>query len=226
MSRDRWAALAQIMIAAVGVIGVLVAWGEKRRDHVGEYYALLAASGVALLGAVLVPAWVRHAFAATVTAAGFVTAGVFAAVVDHRTPNAVTLLTDSMSRDRWGALAQIMIAAVGVIAVLVAWGEKRRDHVGEYYALLAAAAAGMMFFVQAGNLMTLFLGLEWFSIALYVLSALDTNRKASLEAGLKYLIVGSFGSAILLFGCALTYGATGQLGFVAIGHTEHAHDPL
>jgi NADH-quinone oxidoreductase subunit N len=188
--------------------------------------ALLAASGVALLGAVLVPAWFRHAFAATVTAAGFVTAGVFAAVVDHRTPNAIMLISDSMSRDRWAALAQIMIAAVGVIAVLVAWGEKRRDHVGEYYALLAAAAAGMMFFVQAGNLMTLFLGLEWFSIALYVLSALDTNRRASLEAGLKYLIVGSFGSAILLFGSALTYGATGQLGFVAIGQTPHAHDPL
>ncbi len=188
--------------------------------------ALLAASGIALLGAVLVPAWIRHAFAATVTGAGFVTAGVFAAVVDHRTPNAITLLTDSMSRDRWAALAQIMIAAVGVIAVLVAWGEKRRDHVGEYYALLAAAAGGMMFFVQAGNLMTLFLGLEWFSIALYVLTALDTNRKASLEAGLKYLIVGSFGSAILLFGSALTYGATGQLGFVAIGQTSHAHDPL
>ena len=187
---------------------------------------LLGASGIALLGAVLVPAWLRHAFAATVTGAGFVTAGVFAAVVDHRTPNAITLISDSMSRDRWAALAQIMIAGVGVIAVLVAWGEKRQDHVGEYYALLAAAAAGMMFFVQAGNLMTLFLGLEWFSIALYVLCALDTNRKASLEAGLKYLIVGSFGSAILLFGSALTYGATGQLGFVAIGQTPHAHDPM
>jgi NADH-quinone oxidoreductase subunit N len=188
--------------------------------------ALLGASGVALLGAVLVPAWLRHAFAAAVTAAGFVTGGVLAAVVDHRSPSPVALISDSMTRDRWAALAQIMIAGVGVIAVLIAWGEKRRDHVGEYYALLAAAAAGMMFFVQAGNLMTLFLGLEWFSIALYVLSALDTNRKRSLEAGLKYLIVGSFGSAILLFGCAMTYGATGQLGFLAIGQTSHPHDPL
>ena len=146
---------------------------------------------------------------------GFVVAGVFAAVVVHRTPHTITLISDSMTRDRWAGLAQIMIAAVGVIAVLVAWGEKRRNHVGEYYALIAAAGGGMMFFVQAGNLMTLFLGLEWFSIALYVLAAFDTNRRASLEAGLKYLIVGSFGSAILLFGSAMTYGATGQLGFVA-----------
>jgi NADH-quinone oxidoreductase subunit N len=84
----------------------------------------------------------------------------------------------------------------------------------------------MLFFVSAENLMTLFLGLEWFSIALYVLVALDTHRKESLEAGLKYLIVGSFGSAILLFGSALTYGATGELGFNAIREATGADDPL
>jgi NADH-quinone oxidoreductase subunit N len=188
--------------------------------------ALLGASGVTLLGAVLVPAWVRHTFSAVVAGAGFLTAGVLAAVVDHRTPSPVSLISESMTRDRWGALAQIVIAGVGAIAVLVAWGSKRRDHVGEYYALLTAAGAGMIFFVQAGNLMTLFLGLEWFSIALYVLSALDTSREGSLEAGLKYLIVGSFGSAILLFGATMTYGATGQLGLVSIGQTTHTHDPL
>ena len=110
----------------------------------------------------------------------------------------------------------MLVAGFGLAAVLVSWGDRRRDHVGEYYALLAAAGGGMAFFVSAGNLMTLFLGLEWFSIALYILVALDTHRKESLEAGLKYLIVGSFGSAILLFGSALTYGATGELGFNAI----------
>ena len=60
----------------------------------------------------------------------------------------------------------------------------------EYYALLATAGAGMCFFVQAHNLMTLFLGLEWFSIALYVLCAIDIELETSLESGLKYLIVG------------------------------------
>jgi NADH-quinone oxidoreductase subunit N len=92
--------------------------------------------------------------------------------------------------------------------------------------LLAAAGAGMLFFVQAGNLMTLFLVLEWFSISLYVLCALDTHRTQSLEAGLKYLIVGSFGSAILLFGSALVYGATGELGFDAIREAPGSDDPL
>ncbi len=84
----------------------------------------------------------------------------------------------------------------------------------------------MVFFASAANLMTMFLALEWFSISLYVLCALDTHRRESLEAGLKYLIVGSFGSGILLFGCALVYGATGELGFAAIREATGADDPL
>ena len=59
--------------------------------------------------------------------------------------------------------------------------------------------------------MTLFLGLEWFSIALYVLCAIDIDLVGSLEAGLKYLVIGAVGSATLLFGSALVYGATGEL---------------
>ena len=97
---------------------------------------------------------------------------------------------------------------------LISYGERmREENIAEYYALLAAAGAGMVFFVQASNLMTLFLGLEWFSIALYVLCAIDIDLVGSLEAGLKYLVIGAVGSATLLFGSALVYGATGQLGF-------------
>jgi NADH-quinone oxidoreductase subunit N len=188
--------------------------------------SLLAASGVCLLGAVIVPRRVERVFSAVVCAAGFLTAGVLAGVVFDRSPEATTLIAESMTRDRLAFFTQVVLAGAGAAAVLVAWGDRRRSHVGEYYALLAAAAAGMLFFVQAGNLMTLFLGLEWFSIALYVLCALDTHRASSLEAGLKYLVVGSFGSAILLFGSALVYGATGELGFNAIREAPGSDDPL
>jgi NADH-quinone oxidoreductase subunit N len=82
----------------------------------------------------------------------------------------------------------------------------------------------MVFFVSAENLMTLFLGLEWFSLCLYVLVALDTVRATSLEAGLKYLIVGGFGSAVLLFGSAFVYGATGELGFAEIAAANPTDD--
>ena len=74
----------------------------------------------------------------------------------------------------------------------------------------------MAFFVAANNLMTLFLGLEWFSICLYILTAIAAERLSGLEASLKYLIVGSFGSAILLFGSAFVFGATGALDFAGI----------
>ena len=74
--------------------------------------------------------------------------------------------------------------------------------------------------------MTLFLALEWFSIGLYVLCAIDIDLIGSLEAGLKYLIVGSVGSATLLFGSALVYGETGQLSFDKIAAYGHGGDAM
>lgn len=188
--------------------------------------ALLAASGICLLGAVLVPRESRRLFSATVAFVGFVAAAILAGDVFAETPDAASLIAESMNRDRLAAYAQVLLACVGAAAVLVSFGDRRRSHVGEYYSLLAAAGAGMVFFVGAGNLMTLFLGLEWFSIALYIMCALDADRPRSLEAGLKYLIVGSFGSAVLLFGAALVYGATGELGFVAVHDAPGADDPM
>ena len=188
--------------------------------------ALLGSSGVALLASVLTPSWLRRGLTASVAFAGFVTAGVLAGVVFAESAEGRTLIAESFTRDRLGAFAAVVVAGAGALAVLLSWGERRRDHAGEYYALLAAAGAGMVFLVTAGNLMTLFLGLEWFSIALYVLCALDTHREESLESGLKYLIVGSFGSAILLFGAALVYGATGELGFAQIAAANAGDDVL
>jgi len=188
--------------------------------------ALLAASATALLGSVIVPRPIRRLFAALATVAGFVTAGILAGVVFDRTAEPISLIEESLTRDRWAALAQIILCGAGALAVLVSWGERRRFNAGEYYALLAAAGGGMVFFVGAGNLLTLFLGLEWFSICLYVLCAMDTDRETSLEAGLKYLIVGSFGSAVLLFGSALVYGSTGELGFGSIAAATPTSDAL
>ncbi len=188
--------------------------------------ALLAVSALTLLGGVFYPRHAVRVFVAFVSVAGFAASAALSAVVFDRSAEATTLISQSMTRDRWGAAAAVVIALVGLCIVLLSWGDGRRDHVGEYYALIAASAAGMVFFVSADNLMTMFLALEWFSISLYVLCALDTHRRESLEAGLKYLIVGSFGSGILLFGCALVYGATGELGFQAIQEATGADDPL
>ncbi len=191
--------------------------------------ALLGGSGVALLGAVLVPRAWRKLLAAVAALAGYATAAVFAVLVFEDTVDPSLVVAESMWRDRFSTLAALVVCGAGILTVLVSWSERgSEEHVGEYYALLAAAGAGMVFFVAAGNLMTLFLALEWFSICLYVLCAIDYDRVAGLEAALKYLIVGSVGSAVLLFGSAFVYGATGELEFSRIAQSsgDLADDPL
>ena len=185
--------------------------------------ALLVGGGIALLAALL-PDWLRKWTAATAAFAGFVVAAGFAVAVFDRSATPQALLDGSMTRDQLAAMAQVLLAATGAVVVFASWGERRRENHAEYYALLAAAGAGMVFFVGAENLMTLFLGLEWFSLCLYILVAFDSERATSLEAGLKYLIVGGLGSAVLLFGSALVYGATAQLSFSAIATANPTND--
>ena len=185
--------------------------------------AMLAGSGLALMAAVLVPRRARQPFAAAVCALGFATGLVLAAVLYHYSAGGHGVIADAMRRDRFGIYAELIIGGSGLLAVGISYRESAtRTHVGEYYALLASAGAGMAFLVTANNLMTLFLGLEWFSISLYILCAIDRELEGSLEAGLKYLIVGGFGSACLLFGSALVYGSTGELAFEKIAHAVSA----
>jgi NADH-quinone oxidoreductase subunit N len=178
---------------------------------------LLGAASVALLGGAFLPAAWRRVFAAAVCALGFVAALVASALLFAESEDARNAVADAVRRDQLVAFAKMVVAGSGLLAVGVSYNRREStERVGEYYGLLAAAGGGMAFFVSAHNLMTLFLGLEWFSICLYILCAIEIDRAGSLEAGLKYLIVGSFGSAVLLFGSALVYGATGQLGFEEI----------
>jgi NADH-quinone oxidoreductase subunit N len=112
----------------------------------------------------------------------------------------------------------MLFCTAGIAAVLLSWrgAAPRSAGQGEHYALLAFSVLGMSVFVAAQNLITLFLGIELLSIPLYILCASETTRVASLESGLKYLIVGSVGSATLVYGLALVYGATGSTDFAGI----------
>ena len=191
--------------------------------------APLAGAAIALLLSVFLPRRARRVVSAIIVALGFAVAFVLAAFVYSESEEARGIVADAASRDRLAAFAQLIIAGVGFLSVGVAYADRpKQEHAGEYFALLATAAAGMMFMVSANNLMTIFLGLEWFSLSLYVLCAIDVKLETSLESGLKYLIVGGFGSAVLLFGFALTFGATGELGLAEIGTAgrELTDDPL
>jgi NADH-quinone oxidoreductase subunit N len=101
---------------------------------------------------------------------------------------------------------------------------------GEFFTLMLGSIAGMTVLASAENLVTLFVGLELLSIPLYVLCATEIHKRVSLEAGLKYLVIGSVGSGTLLYGLAFVYGATGATDFnaiaAAIGGKVSATDPL
>ncbi len=87
--------------------------------------------------------------------------------------------------------------------------EEYDKNLGEYYALLLFATVGMMLMSAGAHLIVIFLGLEIMSIAIYILAGLFREDEKSNEAALKYLLLGAFSSAFLLFGLALLYGAAG-----------------
>ena len=179
---------------------------------------LLGGAAICLIIPLFLPGGWRRPFSAVVGGLCFVGAGVAAGILFAGDETGIGIVADAIQRDRLAELAQIFVAGSGLLAVGVSigWQREERTRAGEYYALLLSAGAGMSFFVAASNLMTLFLGLEWFSISLYILCAIAVDYLPSLESGLKYLIVGSFGSAILLFGSAFVYGATGVIGYADI----------
>ena len=89
-------------------------------------------------------------------------------------------------------------------------------NIADHYALVLFAVVGALMLTSFKNMTTLFLGIEIMSIPLYVLAASKKSDIKSNEAGFKYLIMGSFASAILLFGIALIYGASGSFNMIEI----------
>lgn len=129
------------------------------------------------------------------------------------------------------ALSTFAMLLVGAGALLSVWlsitylPAMHIDH-GEYYALLLLATAGMFVVVSAVDLIPLYLGLELTSLPIYVLAGFDRGRLRSNESALKYFLLGSFTSAVLLYGMALLYGATGHTDFTGISRGFADAGPL
>ncbi len=103
------------------------------------------------------------------------------------------------------------------ILVSVKYNQDEGIDAGEYYAMLLFATSGMFFMISGSDMITIFMGLEVMSIALYILAGYTRARTLSNEASMKYFILGAVSSAILLYGMALMYGATGSTKLEAIG---------
>jgi NADH-quinone oxidoreductase subunit N len=189
--------------------------------------ALLGAATLVLLIGLLRPRAVRELLVPALALAGFL-AAIGLGIWQYGEQK--DLVAGALRLDDLTIVLSFVFSTGGAAAVLLSWravAPREAAH-GEYFALMLTSAAGMWVLVAAQNLVTLFLGLELLSIPLYVLCATEMRRPTSLESGLKYLIIGSVGSATLLYGLAFLYGATGSTDFSGIARAagDVSSDPL
>jgi NADH-quinone oxidoreductase subunit N len=112
-----------------------------------------------------------------------------------------------------------VLALIGSgVALLMTIGQAKADNMDkfEYPVLVLLATLGMMLMISANDLIALYLSLELQSLALYVVAAMNRENLKSTEAGLKYFVLGSLSSGMMLYGMSLVYGFTGHTGFVEI----------
>ncbi len=135
-----------------------------------------------------------------------------------KSANVSITLAGQIIYDHFSAFFVILFGSATVLGALITDGYLHRENLDgpEPYVLMMVCSAGAVLMAQAGGLISLFLGLEVLSISLYTLSGYNHRRAASGEAALKYFILGSFSSAIFIYGAALVYGATGSTEYADI----------
>jgi len=121
--------------------------------------------------------------------------------------------------DRFSLFFDALLCLAGALTALIAGGYLPEHNLnrGEFYTLLLFATFGAMMLATAGDLLTIFIGLETMSIGAYAMTAFRRASPRSAEGALKYFLLGSFAAALMLYGFALLYGATGHTDLVGIG---------
>lgn len=150
-------------------------------------------------------------------------------VIRGQPPQTVTAFGGMFVRDRMAEIlkATVLIATILMFVMARPWLKDRQLFIGEFYSLSMFSVLGVMFLISAGSLITVYLGLELFTLPAYALVALNRESKLSSEAAIKFFVLGALASGLLLFGMSLIYGATGTLDlhaiFAAVGTTSHLH---
>jgi NADH-quinone oxidoreductase subunit N len=187
-------ALSPLLVVALGALLLMLAEAFSTRQ-----------GGLALGAAIVL--FTGAAFAA----------GVWMFGVEHL-PEAASL-APWLLLDRFTLFFDMLLCLGGGLAALLAGGylAEHRIERGEFYALILFATLGAMLLAAAGDALTLFLGLETMSIGAYAMTAFRRASPRSAEGALKYFLLGSFAAAILVYGFALLYGATGHTDLAGIG---------
>jgi NADH-quinone oxidoreductase subunit N len=183
------------VILAVSVL-VFLTYGALRGEK-------SAGSVSALCGAALIAA----AFAAAFGGYGKVFQGAF--------------ISDGVSM-----FAKVFIYIAGAVAIVLGRGyfERANNSRFEYPILILLATLGMSMMVSAGDLISLYVGLELQSLSLYILASFNRDDPKGSEAGLKYFVLGALSSGLLLYGASLVYGFSGSMNFDAIAATIQTND--
>jgi len=180
----------EIAVVLVGVALLLLdLWTPPQRKH------LLGYLGAAALGLVLVGSFFIPVTEVPQTAFG----GMY--IQDH-----LSLFFKQL----------FLLATIGVLIISVEFAPRIESGVSEFFTLSVFALSGMMFAASSNNFVMLFVSLELVTITFYILTSFLKNRMQSLEAGVKYLILGALSSAFLVYGIALVYGVSGSMAFSEI----------
>ncbi|MFB3148612.1 MAG: NADH-quinone oxidoreductase subunit N [Thermodesulfobacteriota bacterium] len=126
---------------------------------------------------------------------------------------AETAFSGALSLDQFAAYFNIIFLLGAFLSVIISrdYLSNTNKYSNEFFALILFSTSGMMILSSAKEFMSLFLGFEIMSLSVYILAAFNRKSARSTEAGIKYLILGGFSSAILLYGIALLYGASGSV---------------
>src|SRR5919106_355911 len=170
-----------------------------------------------------------------VSALSLITLGAAAGLCIWQWGEGKDLVAGALRLDDLALAGSLIAIASAAFCIPLSWREEAADRASgpgghaEFQALLLCSVLGMVLLAQAQNLISFFVSLELLSVPLYVLCGSALRRRESLESGLKYLIVGSLGSATLLYGLAFIYGGSGSTDLAGIREgigSGLADDPL
>ncbi len=181
-----------VVLLGVGLL-LLDLWTAPQRKHLLGY---LGAGG---LGLVLIGSFFINIPATPETAFG----GMF--IQDH-----LALFFKQL----------FLVAGIGVLLISVEFAPQIKTGISEFYTLTVFALSGMMFAASANHFVMVFVAIELVTITFYILTSFLKSQMRSLEAGIKYLILGALSSAFLVYGIALVYGVSGSMAFSEIAATS------
>jgi NADH-quinone oxidoreductase subunit N len=189
-------AMPEIIVAVFGLVSMVAAavCGTRVTRHIG----LLAIAAFALAGFTLFcPSRLAHLLNGALPVFAFGT---------------------QFIDDSFGRFAKAIILGASALSILLSWSyfEADNEQRPEYPVLIIFATLGMMLMVSASDLLSLYVGLELQSLALYVLAAFRRDDAKSSESGLKYFVLGSLSSGLLLYGISLVYGFAGTTDFTSL----------